>query len=53
MRTCQAKLLLFSELEEALRRAAFYLMHSDSVLLFARFLTSVLIFDWELVSDNE
>ena len=53
MRTCQAQLLLFSELEEALRRATFYLVHSDSVLLFARFLTSAFIFDLVLISDNE
>ena len=53
MRTCQAQLLLFSELEEALRRATFYLVHSDSVLLLARFPTSALIFNGELISDNE
>ena len=53
MRTCQAQLLLFPELEQALRRATFDFMHSDSVLLLARFLTAALIFDQKLISDNE
>ena len=56
MRTCQAQLLLFPELKEALRRVTFYLVHSDSVLLLllARFrIGAALIFDQELITDQE